>query len=292
MKKLLIIITLSILALDAFAQRRVSGYVVDNESGEPLIGARITEVSTENSTITDFFGRFELTTAKDITALKVSFVGFHSEIRAVRDTIITIRLVPDDGTPMLIVRAGYPRISTIIGVNSDIANSLYGLNFAQIFRGRFTYGFFAQTNFKQDYRLTGSVIFSRPIRHINFISLNYTHKSLSENIDFNFHNISVKGYAFLSPVGLLLSAEPAFQSLNNNNNFGLTLGLNRSFWLWNSWVRTLNIGLSAGYFSDYWTYSAGAHFTISRSFGLRLSYNRIDNYDFFNVGLTYRFRRW
>jgi hypothetical protein len=124
------------------------------------------------------------------------------------------------------------------------------------------------------------------------LSLNYTHTNLSENIDFNFHKISIQGDMFLRRLGRLF-VEPAFQTLNDNSNFGLTLGLDRSFWFWrNNWFRGINVDLSTGYFNDYWTYSAGAHFHIHRNFGLRLIYERIDTYDFFNVGLTYRFGRW
>ena len=87
MKKLLIIITLSLLALDAFAQRKVSGYVYGRADNERLIGARIQEVSTENFTITDFYGRFEFTTTKDTTELRISYVEIFPEtIKITTDT--------------------------------------------------------------------------------------------------------------------------------------------------------------------------------------------------------------
>jgi hypothetical protein len=121
------------------------------------------------------------------------------------------------------------------------------------------------------------------------------HKNLSENIDCNFHKISIKGYMSLRyryrHFGRLF-VEPTFQTLNDNSNVGLTLGLDRSFWLRNRWVRSVDAGLSAGYFNDYWTCSADAHFHLPRNFGLRFNYERIDTYDFLNVGLTYKFEKW
>jgi len=192
-----------------------------------------------------------------------------------------------------------PRVITnIIGINYDIANSLYGVSFTQSFRGRFGYGLLAQSNFSNDYVLGGSVGINSPFQHswhfwrIHRLSLNYMYKNLSDNIEFNFQRISIKGYTSLRHRHrhlVRLFVEPTFQTLNDNSNVGLTLGLDRNFRLRNRWVRTVNIGLSAGYFNDYWTYSIGAHFPISRNFGLRLMYDRIDRYDFFNIGLTYRF---
>ena len=125
MKKLLIIITLSLLTLDAFAQRRVSGVVVDvrntpavgvkitevdavaqrklggivrNENNELTIGIRTIGLPTENFTFTDFDGKFELVTTRDTAKIITSWWGMRTErLKITSDTIITI-ILQDDGS--------------------------------------------------------------------------------------------------------------------------------------------------------------------------------------------------
>ena len=69
--RFLILITLSLIIFDTFAQRKVSGYVFD-EYNEPLIGASIIEIPTENQTITNLDGWFELLTTTDTCEIGVS----------------------------------------------------------------------------------------------------------------------------------------------------------------------------------------------------------------------------
>ena len=94
MKKLLIIITLSILALDAFAQRRVSGTVFYDNG--PAISVTIEELNVPrhiNAVLTDFDGWFELITTKDTTEITTSWIGaIPQTIKITSDTIVTIRL--------------------------------------------------------------------------------------------------------------------------------------------------------------------------------------------------------
>ena len=380
MKKLLIIITLSILALDAFAQRRVSGVVMD-ESGEPLFdasviefgvrrittnvdgeftltttrdsaelrihffgygtqaikiendttimvvleigerrrvsgyvffenepvrGASIRERGTPRGVITSTDGSFQFTTPRDTSEISISWFGAETQhIKITSDTIVTIRLEP-------YIAETNPFRDATIGMNYDIANFLFGVSFSRGFYVHcqvggfdptFSYRISAQTNFNRDYGFAGSVGFARPRRRMDWISLNYTHKNLSRNVDFNFHNVGIRGYTFIRrPIGTTLSVKPAFQSLNEKNNFGLIMGLHRNFF---GYWRGVNVSLSAGYFSDYWTYSISAQHRLPRIFvarhiplvprplhlRVRVSYERIDQFDFFSVGLTHTYGR-
>jgi hypothetical protein len=54
--------------------KRITGKVVD-ESGEPVIGASVTENGTTNGTVTDSDGNFTLTVAENAT-LQISYVGY------------------------------------------------------------------------------------------------------------------------------------------------------------------------------------------------------------------------
>ena len=290
MGKLVIVLSVfALFATDTFGQRVVRGKVVD-ELGEPLIGASVRIKNTNTGTVADFDGNFIIQVPNnDDLVLIISYIGLESrEIKISSNGEFSVgrvnRIIPPP--PTIITRT--------IGANYDIANSLFGVSYRNFTRsGRsfnYMYEISAQSNFEKDYGFAGSFGWQPNWWRLNMLSLNYSQKNLSENIDFNFHKISIKGDMSLRRLGRLF-VEPAFQTLNDNNNFGLTLGLDRNFWLRNTWVRSVDVGLSAGYFNDYWTYSAGADFRLPRNFGLRLIYERIDTYDFFNVGLTYRFEK-
>ena len=99
MKKLIIIITLSILALDAFAQRKVSGTVfgVYSEQNLPLIGALVIEKGTANGIRTSVDGEFELTTTRDSVELQIYSLGMLTEsLKITSDSIIAITLQADE----------------------------------------------------------------------------------------------------------------------------------------------------------------------------------------------------
>lgn len=63
------------LSLAAFSQTTVSGVVTDSKTGEPLIGATVLEEGTQNGTITDYDGKFTLSTKSGAT-LVISSVGY------------------------------------------------------------------------------------------------------------------------------------------------------------------------------------------------------------------------
>ncbi len=62
------------LAVSGWAQKRVTGRVVDN-TGEPIIGATVTEEGKKNVAVTDAEGHFALTVA-DGARIDVSYIGF------------------------------------------------------------------------------------------------------------------------------------------------------------------------------------------------------------------------
>ena len=303
MKKTFIILSiLALIATDTFAQRRVSGYVV-GEWDEPLIGVMIDgfcsitdKYGVMRTVTTDMSGYFTLTTTKDTCELRVSYLGYNVEIIKITcDTVLTIILkeqVDRDPGP------GYWALKQQrIGVEYDVVNSLYGVNFhrwnSYIIhnttpwrkKDRTSYGISVLTNFKKDYGIEGYLALRSPItqvKRLNSLSLRYSHKNYSES-DLNYHKIGIQGNTFLEFAGLF--AEPSFQVLNNKYRAGLTVGASSSSF----WKERLSADLSVGYFKDYWTYSIGlqGYFLDEERFGLRISYEKIARYDFLNVGLFY-----
>ena len=74
----------------------VKGKVVDT-NGEPVIGATIKEVGTDNGTVTDIDGNFTINTQANAN-LEISFIGYQSQtVKAVTGKELAITLKEDTG---------------------------------------------------------------------------------------------------------------------------------------------------------------------------------------------------
>ena len=70
--------------------------IVTDSRGNPLPGATVIEVGTDNGTTSDFDGKFSIVTTNENPTLKISFIGFLSqEISVEGDSEINIVLVAD-----------------------------------------------------------------------------------------------------------------------------------------------------------------------------------------------------
>ena len=75
MRKILLLVLL-IGSLSAFAQRTVTGAVVDSDGKLPLSGANVIETGTSNGTVTDFDGNFILETNSKSGTVTISYIGY------------------------------------------------------------------------------------------------------------------------------------------------------------------------------------------------------------------------
>ena len=78
MKKILTLLFLVVLSLGLYAQKEVSGVVVDG-NGDPVIGASIQAKGTTQGTISDYEGKFEMEVPESVKTLVVSFVGMATQ---------------------------------------------------------------------------------------------------------------------------------------------------------------------------------------------------------------------
>ena len=78
MKKILTLLFLACMSLGLYAEKQVSGVVVDAK-GEPVIGASIQAKGTTLGTISDYDGRFEMDVPESVKTLVVSFVGMATQ---------------------------------------------------------------------------------------------------------------------------------------------------------------------------------------------------------------------
>ena len=67
----------------SFAQHTVSGTVVDNSTGETLIGATVVDTRSGKGTTTNVNGRYTLTLKEPTAFLRITFVGYEP----IRDTL-------------------------------------------------------------------------------------------------------------------------------------------------------------------------------------------------------------
>ena len=97
--------SLLMIGMNAFAQVAVRGTVTDVANGEPIIGASVLEIGTTNGTITDFDGNFTLT-VKPGAKLSISYMGYKTqELDAAAS--MTVRMGEDTELLDEVVVVGY-----------------------------------------------------------------------------------------------------------------------------------------------------------------------------------------
>jgi len=91
MKKIFTLLFFVALSLGLYAQKQVSGVVVDVK-GEPVIGASIQAQGTTQGTISDYDGKFEMDVPESVKTLVVSFVGMATqEVPAGKNIKVTLQ---------------------------------------------------------------------------------------------------------------------------------------------------------------------------------------------------------
>lgn len=118
----LLILFFSLLSTVCFAQKTISGTILDN-SGTPLIGATVVAKGTTTGTITDIDGSFTLNMQEDINQIEVSYTGYNSQtIDVTGKSLVTINLLEDTETLDEVVVIGYGRQkkSVVTGAVSSV----------------------------------------------------------------------------------------------------------------------------------------------------------------------------
>lgn len=127
-KPLFLLLLLCLFPLGISAQSLVKGTVSD-ESGEPIIGATVKVLGTNDGTVTDFDGRFQLN-VKANAQLSISYVGYATEKVAVNGkTNLKVVLKGDETVLNDLVVVGYGTMK-----KSDISGSVATINKEQMER--------------------------------------------------------------------------------------------------------------------------------------------------------------
>ena len=113
----------------AMAQSQKSG-VIKDANGEPLIGVTVLEQGTSNGTVTDVNGRYTLKTTKPNAKLKVSYIGYESQIITPGQSIT---LSANDATLNEVVVVGYGTMR-----RKDVTSSITTVNAKDLDKGVYT----------------------------------------------------------------------------------------------------------------------------------------------------------
>lgn len=151
---------------------------------------------------------------------------------------------------------------------------------------KFLYKIAGQTDFQNDYSYSGNLSWNYPIRGIQSISFGYSKFDI-KSIEFYHNDLGLTLNRYFAFLKSSVNAKFGYQELNREKNLGVEIGLQRSHYL-----AKVYYGLTAGYYSDYFTYKIYCQkFIFNRRISLRLVYQNIDSIDFLNLGLHYSFLR-
>ena len=113
----------------AMAQSQKSG-VIKDANGEPLIGVTVLEQGTSNGTVTDVNGRYTLKTTKPNAKLKVSYIGYESQVITPGQSVT---LSANDATLNEVVVVGYGTVR-----RKDVTSSITTVNAKDLDKGVYT----------------------------------------------------------------------------------------------------------------------------------------------------------
>jgi TonB-linked SusC/RagA family outer membrane protein len=126
LNKLCLTLCLMLLSAGAWAQEKISvkGHIED-EQGEPIIGASVMEVLTTNGTVSDLDGNFVLQVKDEKSTLKISYVGFISQsIRVGSQRNINVVLKEDNKSlsEVVVVGYGHQKKESVVGAISQVSS--------------------------------------------------------------------------------------------------------------------------------------------------------------------------
>jgi outer membrane receptor for ferrienterochelin and colicin len=92
-------VLVSLVSQDIYAQATISGYVLEESSGEPLIGATIFDEKSQKGTTTNVYGFFSITLSGDSAILRFSYIGYSSQRFAVelsKNINLSVQMLSDN----------------------------------------------------------------------------------------------------------------------------------------------------------------------------------------------------
>ncbi len=120
MKRLLsTLVAICLIGMSAWANKTVTGKVVSASDNEPLIGATVQAIGSAQGTSTDLDGQFTVTVNDNVTQLRISCVGYKSQVVAV-SSYVTVALEDANTTldEVVVTAMGIKREAKALGVSA------------------------------------------------------------------------------------------------------------------------------------------------------------------------------
>ena len=200
-------------------------------------------------------------------------------------------------------------------VTYDVSNSMFGLNISNGFENfrflppSFPYDMFVyqmnyKTNFHNDYMFGASIgrlMYHKYMERFHKKQLNGSLFLTPKMISAGYHQYHYPSKGLIhkdTHISIMvlfkhfndLTIKTGYQILNDYHNWGVSAGYQQTFS--SRYPNGISVGLSAGYYFDYYTYSIflqGLLYEWKKQCSFKLSFDRIDTYNFFNIGLSYFF---
>ena len=108
-----------LITMSAWANKTVTGKVVSASDNEPLIGATVQAIGSSQGTSTDLDGQFTVTVNDNVTQLRVSCVGYKTQVVAVA-SYVTVALEDANTTldELVVTAMGIKREAKALGVSA------------------------------------------------------------------------------------------------------------------------------------------------------------------------------
>ena len=142
------------------------------------------------------------------------------------------------------------------------------------------------TNFEDNSTFETKFTYHYPLinGHLYNTSLEFIDKNYS-SLDFKDYNISTK-IRYLKTIKSLVNVKIGVQKFDNQSGFGGALGLENE-----DYLAKIQYGGQIGYWNDYFTYNLYLRtFFYKRKLSFIGKYDRINETNFFKVGIHYLFR--
>jgi TonB-dependent starch-binding outer membrane protein SusC len=146
----ILILVFSLFTIAMFGQKTISGIITDGDNGQPIIGASIFVPNTDQGTISDVDGKFELTVPAGSNTISISYIGYTTKEVSVDDADFNIVLMPNTKLDEVVV-IGYGSVKksdktgSIVSVKPNKDQVLQYDNFQSFLQGRAS-GVYVQSN--------------------------------------------------------------------------------------------------------------------------------------------------
>lgn len=184
-----------------------------------------------------------------------------------------------------------------IGAQDDLINNVYGFSISNGFDERPLFHFedmpedllfkiLGNTDLGKSYSFAADLAFQYPIKRISMFSAGYRQLKYPQNKLFE-RDIYLSAMSYLNKIDLELILNIGYKDLNDSKNVGAELGIQKVLIYQKLYSKAV-----FGYYKDYWIYSGFIEgFIYRHTVGLKLSYNRIDTYDFLTLGFSLTLNR-